>query len=120
VNLLLVHIARWRVPKENSKKHLEFWGWWMDWLRSHPEKLHFTKSRLFTFTEEGSSEENWMYIDDYEQREDFDKQWKAVDEDPELAKGEDEANRKLDAVIVPGSKKGDVWTEVEELKVELE
>jgi hypothetical protein len=116
---MLVHVARWRVSKENHEKHLEFWSWWMDLQRSHPEKILYARSRLFTFTEEGSSEENWMFIDDYEQREDWDKQWKAVREDPELSKIKDEADRKLDAVIVPGSMKGNVWTEVENLRVEF-
>ena len=123
---MLINIVRWRVPKEKSGKHFEFWRWWTDWLRSHrsshPEKFYYTRSRLFTFTEEGSSEEDWMFLDEYENREDFDKQMKAVREDPELAKViKDECFPRWDAVIGPGSRKrGEVWTEVEKLRVELE
>jgi hypothetical protein len=118
---LFANIVRWRVPQENIEKHLEFMRWWMDWQRAHPEKFYYTRSRLFTFTEEGSSEENWMFLDEYEQREDFDKQMKAAREDPELAKVmKDECYPRSDAVIVPGSrKKGEVWTEVEKLRVEF-
>jgi hypothetical protein len=71
-------------------------------------------------TEEGSSEEHWMFLDEYENREDFDKTMRAFNEDPELIKMSDEFFPKWDAVIVPGSKKkGEVWTEVEKLRVEV-
>jgi hypothetical protein len=117
----LVNIVRWRVLKENSKKQFEFMHWWMDWQRSHPEKFYYTRSRLFTFAEEGSSEENWMFLDEYEQREDFHKQLKAAREDPELSKVlNDECFPGWDPLIVLGSKRrGEVWTEVEKLRVEL-
>jgi len=120
---MFVNIDRWRVPKESSGKHLEFLRWWTDWERSyqksHPEKARLTRSRVFRFTEEGSSEENWMFLDEYEAREDFDKQMKIMREDPEIAKVvRDEVFPRWDALIVPGSrKKGEVWTEVEELTV---
>jgi hypothetical protein len=118
VNLLLINIVRWRVPKEQSEKHLEFLRWWMDWVKSHPQNI---SSRLFTLTEEESSEENWMFLDEYEQREDFDRTMKATREGTELAKViKDKTFPKWDAVIVPGSrKKGEVWTEVEKLRVEF-
>ena len=44
---------------------------------------------------------------------------KAVREGPELMKLMDEWFPKWDALIVPGSKKVEVWTEVEKLKVEF-
>jgi hypothetical protein len=116
----LVNIVRWRVPKENSGKLLEFMRWWMAWQRSHPEKMHYTRSRLLTMTEEGSSEEYWMYLDEYELPEGFDKQWKAIRDDPELVKVmKEECYPRFDALIVPGSRKSEVWTEVEKLKVEF-
>jgi len=52
----------------------------------NPEKVYYTRSHFFTFTEKGSSEENWMFPDEYEHREDYDKWMKAVLEDPELMK----------------------------------
>jgi len=117
---LFINIVRWRVPKENSQKQFEFMRWWMDRQRSHPEKLYYTRSRLFTSIAEGSSEENWMFPDEYEQREDFDKQMKAVHEDPELAKIiNDECFPKWNPLVIPKSRKGEVWTEVEKLRVEL-
>jgi hypothetical protein len=116
---LLVNIVRWRIPKENSSKQFEVWREMMDYQRSHPEKVYYTRSRFFTFTEEGSSEENWMFLDEYEDRVGYDKWMKAVGEDSELIKMVDEFFPKWDALIVPGSKKkGEVWTEVEKLRVE--
>ncbi len=115
---LLVHVATWRVPKEKSREQLEVWGEMMDYWRAHPEKSFYTRSRFFTFTEKGSSEENWMFIDEYETREDFEKWMKAAQGDPELLKLMDKFFPKWDALIIQGSKKSDVWTEVEKLRVE--
>ena len=50
----------------------------MDYQKSHPEKVYCTMSRFFTFTEKDASEENWMLLDEYEHREDYDKWMKAV------------------------------------------
>jgi len=116
---LLVNIVRWRIPKENSSKQFEVWREMMDYQKSHPGKVYYTRSRFFTFTEEGSSEESWMFLDEYEHREDYDKWMKAVREDRELVKLTDEWFPKWDALIVPGSRKGEVWTEVEKLRVEF-
>jgi hypothetical protein len=120
VSKLLVNIVRWRVPKENSQKQFEFWREVLDYQRSHPEKFHYSRSRFYTMTEEGSSEEHWMFLDEYDNREAFDKTMKTMREDPEVAPVADEWFPKWDALIVPASKKkGEVWTEVEKLRVEL-
>jgi len=82
---MLINIGRWRILKKNSKKQFDLWREMMDYQRSHPEKVYYIRSRFFTFTEKGSSEENWMFLDEYERLEDFDKWMKTVREDPELA-----------------------------------
>jgi nicotinamidase-related amidase len=115
---MFVNIVRWRVPIENSKKQFELWNEIMEYQRSHPEKVFYIRSRFFTFTEKGSSEENWMFLDEYKNREDFDKGMKTVKEDPEFKKLSDEFFPKWDAIIVAGSRKHEFWTEVEKLKVE--
>jgi hypothetical protein len=72
-------------------------------------------------TEEGSSEEHWMFIDEYDNREAYDKTMKTMREDPEWAPIVDAFFPKWNAVIVPGSrKKGEVWTEVEGLTIPFE
>jgi hypothetical protein len=116
---MFVNICRWRILKKNSRKQFELWREMMDYQRSHPEKVFYIRSRFFTFTEKESSEENWMFLDEYENREDFDKWMKNAREDPELKKLMDEFFPRWDALIVPGSRKMEVWTEVEKLTVEL-
>jgi len=90
----------------------------MEYQRSHPEKVFYIRSRFFTFTEKGSSEENWMAIADYKNREDFDKGMKTMKEDPEFQKLLDEFFPKWDALIITGSRKHEYWTEIEKLRVE--
>jgi len=116
---VLVNIVRWRIPKENSSRQLEIWRAMMDYQRAHPEKVTYTRSRFFTFSAEGSSEESWMFLDDYERHEDFDRWMKAVREDPELIGLMESFMPEWDALIVPGPKQGEVWTEVESLRAEF-
>ena len=60
-----------------------------------------------------------MFLDEYEDRAGYEKWIKTVREDPELMKLTDEFFPKWDALTIPGSKKkGEVWTEVEKLRVE--
>jgi hypothetical protein len=119
-NWLLVNIVRWRVPKENHEKQFEFWREVLDYQRSHSEIFHYTRSRFYTMTEEGSSEEHWMFLDEYDNREAYDRTMKTMHEDPEVAPIVDRWFPKWDAVIVLGSKKkGEIWTELRELRVEF-
>jgi hypothetical protein len=115
---VLVNIVRWRIAKENSGGQLELWREMMDYQRSHPEKVFYARSSFFTSSKEGASEEDWMFLDEYERREDYDRWMKAVREDPELIELMERWFPNWDALIVPGSKKGEVWTEVESLRVE--
>jgi hypothetical protein len=116
---LFINIVRWRVKKEDSAKQHEIWWEMMEYQKSHPEKVYYTRSRFFTYTDKESSEENWMFLDEYEDREGFDKWMKASNIDPELLKLGDEFFPKWNALIVPGSRKTEVWSEDEELRVEL-
>ena len=79
----------------------------MDYQRAHPEKVSYTRSRFFTSSTEGSAEESWMFLDDYERREDFDRWMKAVREDPDLVRLAESFYPDWDALIVPGSRKGE-------------
>jgi len=120
VNSLLINTLSWRVPKENHEKQFEFWREVTGYQRSHPEKFHWIRSRFYTMTEEGSSEEHWMFLDEYQKREDFDRTMKTMHEDPEVTMLAEEWYPQWDAIIVPGSRtKGEIWTEVEKLAVEF-
>ena len=52
---MLVNIVRWRIAKEHSSRQLEVWREMMDYQRSHPEKVFYTRSRFFTSGEEGEA-----------------------------------------------------------------
>jgi len=115
---MLVNIVRWRIPKEHSARQLALWQEMMDYQRSHPEKVFYSRSRFFTSSKEGAPEEDWMFLDEYERPEDYQKWMKTVREDPELIVLMESFFPQWDALIVPGSKKGEVWTEVESLGAE--
>ena len=115
---MLVNIVRWRIPKEHSAHQLEVWREMMDWQRSHPEKVFYSRSRFFTSSKEGASEEEWMFLDEYERPEDYERWMRTVREDPELIALMEPFFPQWDALIVPGSKKGEVWTEVASLRAE--
>jgi len=117
---MFVNIVRWRIPKEKSGKQEDVWREMMVYQKSHPEKVYYVRSRFFRHAEKGSSEENWMFLDEYRDREDYEKWRKAVREDPELTRLMEEWFPKWDSVIVPDSRKGEVWNEVESLRVEFD
>ena len=87
----------------------------MDYQEAHPEKVYYTRSRFFTYTEKGSSEEKWMFLDEYESRRGYDKWMKVVHEDPELIKLMEAWFPKWDALIISGIRKAEIWNEVENL-----
>jgi hypothetical protein len=107
---LLIEICRWRIARENSEKHLEMWREILDYQRSHPEKFLYSRSRILTLADEESSEESWMWIDEYEDRETYDTMTKAIEEDPEVVRKKEEWHSKWDPVRIPGSVKTEVWT----------
>lgn len=115
---MLVNIVRWRIAKEHSGRQVEVWREMMDWQREHPEKVFYARSFFFTSSKEGDSEEEWMFLDEYERPEDYASWMRAVREDPELVALMEPWFPKWEALIVPGSKKGEVWTEVESLRVD--
>jgi len=55
-------------------------------------------------SEEGSSEEHWMFLDEYDSREGYDKTMKTNRQDAEYAKLAEEWYPKWDALIVPWSR----------------
>jgi len=113
---VFVNIVRWRVPKEKSKEQLEVWREMIDFQRSHPETVSLLRSRFFTSSDEGSTEENWMFLDEYDSREDFERFVAKWDADQELAKLGEQFFVKWETVMIPKSRKREYWTEVEELR----
>jgi hypothetical protein len=109
---LLYEIAQWRILKENSKKHLECWRAILESQKSHRKKFYYTRTRILQLAdEESSKEETWGWIDEYEDREAYDKMSKAIEGDPETVKLKNEYHSKWDPLRVAGSFKAQIWTE---------
>jgi hypothetical protein len=109
---LLYEIAQWRVPVANNKKHIEFWEKHLAYQRTHREKFHYIRSRVLSMNDsETLGEEIWMWIDEYENQEAYDKMSKAFRDDPDLSKYRKQAHSRLFSLLVPQSLKTELWTE---------
>jgi len=86
----------------------------MQHQRDNRQRFHYKRSRYFTKVDSESSEEHWMSIDEYEDREAFDRTYKAAEDMPDVAKLREEKR----SLTVPGSSKKELWTEHPELAVE--
>ncbi len=111
---MLCEVAKWQVPKQNSKKHLEMWTAWMHYIRTNRNKFHFTRSRLFILETNGSNVEEWRWLDEYPDQEAYNKPMKT---DAELADVKAKFMKEWESVRVPNSFKKAVWTEKPELGV---
>jgi hypothetical protein len=67
--------------------------------------------------EPNPNEERWMWIDEYESKEDYDKMYKAIENDREVNKLKKKWDSLWNPMIVPGSRRSELWTEM--VKVEL-
>ena len=114
---MLCEIGRWQVTKKNSKKHLEMWIAWMDYIRTNRSKFHFGRSRLFVLETRGSDVEDWRWIDEYEDQKAYDKMGKAMQTDAEIVKVKAKSMKDWESVRVPNSFKTEIWVEKPELGV---
>jgi len=120
---MLCDVTRWRVHASNSKKHLEVWRAIMQHQRANRQRVPYKRSRFFTMVDSESSEEHWMYIDEYEDREAFDRMYKAAEDQPDLLYSDDpgkaaQMREEKRSLSVPGSSKKELWTEHPELAVD--
>ena len=114
---MLCEIGRWQVPKKNSKKHLEMWTAWMDYIRTNRNKFYFGRSRLFVLEAKGPDVEDWRWIDEYEDQKAYDKMGKTMQTDAEIIKVKAKFMKEWESVRVPNSFKREVWVEKAELGV---
>ena len=120
---MLCDVTRWRVQASNSKKHMELWRAIMQHQRDNRQKVYYKRSRFYTMVDSESSEEHWMFIDEYENREEFDRTYKAFNDQPDLPYSDDPAKaaqmrEEKRSLTVPGSMKKELWIERPELAVE--
>lgn len=95
----------------------------MQHQRANRQRYSYRQSRFYTMVDPESSQEHWMYIDEYENQEAFDSMWSAVEKQPDLFYSDDpaEAARMREekrSLTVPGSAKKELWTQRQELAVD--
>lgn len=120
----LIETAGWRIPKENHDRMLELarvgadGNGGLEYQRQHPDKLFYRKTRTFFASEEGSSEETWFFIDEYDDEDDYQKAREVYRSDPDALSIGASFREALLALIVPGSMWGPLHcTELEPLTV---
>ena len=114
---MLCEVGRWQVPKKNSKKHLEMWSAVMDYQRTNRNKFYYGRSRFFILETKDSAVEAWMYIDEYEDQNAYNKGIKAVQSDVEIVNFKAKFKKEFESLRVPNSFKTEVWIEKPELRV---
>ena len=58
--------------------------------KTNRERFYFKRSRFFTKTDSESNEEHWINIDEYENREAYERMWKAIGNQPDLPYSNDQ------------------------------
>ena len=108
-----------RIAKADHGKALELFTKILGYQRSHPEIYYYTRSRSwFMEAPDNPDQEIWMFIDEYDDRE---KYWKSLQEAITNDPASTENNRRWAEILVSGTvpKTHEVWTELEELRVEF-
>ena len=110
---------RFRIAKADHEKALRVFSKILGYQQSHPELYVYTRSRsYFMDAEDNPDQEIWMFIDEYDDRKAY---WEslqnAIKKDPTSA----ENYRTFMELVVPGTapKGHEVWTEMEELRVDF-
>lgn len=108
---MLIYIGRWRVPAANSKKLEEMFRAICTHLRSNRQRYPQLRSAVICSSGQGlSSEEAWVWVEEYADREAYDAFYKALEEDKTFLEIHD---KQYDfwRLIVEGSFKGELFTE---------
>jgi len=106
---VILEFGRWQVPIENGDKHRKMMREIYANIRSNPEKFsHIRSSRFYTFrSKENSRFETWIYLDEYQDQDSYDRMSKTLTEDKRAA----ELRARWETLIVPSSFKVEVWTD---------
>jgi hypothetical protein len=116
-----VDIGKIRVKKENHAKAVEMFTDMLNYQHSHPELFYYSRTRSFFMdAPDNSSEEIWMFIDEYDNRE---KYWNAlitsIKDNPALL---EKLNKCFSIMSPPATRLAahEVWSEIEEMRVVFE
>ena len=70
---MIFEVGRWKVKKENSEKHLEILQESIDFQKKNSSKFIYLKSQFYSVLSEDPEIEVWAYIDEYQDKETFQK-----------------------------------------------
>jgi hypothetical protein len=108
-----------RIAKADHGKALELFTKVLDYQRSHPEIYYYARSRSwFREAPDNPNHEIWMSS----MNDDREKYWNSLQQAIMKETASADNNRRWAAILVPGTtpKVHEVWTELEELRVEFE
>jgi hypothetical protein len=108
---LIIYIGRWRAPAANSKKLEDMFRALITHVRSNQQTYPQLRSAVIcSSVEAGSSEEDWLWVEEYPDRGAYEAFYRALEEDKTFLEIHD---KQYDFwhLIVEGSFKGEVYTE---------
>ncbi|MHA2224625.1 MAG: hypothetical protein ACXAC8_05445 [Candidatus Hodarchaeales archaeon] len=114
---MIVEKGEWKVSLENSEEHLNLWRKMIALQKASRDKWYYTTSRFFSYMEKDASVENWIYIDEYESEDSYEKGKKVMQtmmENEKIKQMIDE----LMSLCVKDSFTTTSWTEIQELRVD--
>lgn len=104
---MIYEFGRWQVPVTSSKTHLEIIRAIYTHIKFHRQNFSYLRSSRFYSTESNDTNETWIYIDEYADRENYERMMKALSEDDRTGR----LRKAWEALIVPGSFRTEVWTD---------
>lgn len=108
---MIIYFARWRVPVANSEKLEEMIQAIIRHVRANPQTYPQLRSAIYcSSTRPESSEEDWMWVEEYADREAMDAFYKALKEDKTFLEIHDKQYG-FWQLIVDDSFKDEVYTE---------
>lgn len=83
------------------------------WQANHPEAIYYSKTRNFVRKIEGTDEEEWIFIDEYDSEEAYEKSHEQLYNAAQYQEVKKEGYKRTMALMVPGSNpEHHVWEEV--------
>jgi hypothetical protein len=103
---LIYEFSRWKVPKKNSKERLRTMRAIYANIRTNRNRFSYIdSSRFFTAQSRNAEEETWINLDQYRNRDNYDRMTQALHSDMKAA----ELRRHWKSLIVPSSFRAELW-----------
>jgi hypothetical protein len=115
---LFIDIGQWKIPVEKGKEHKELIQKFVDYQRANRDEWPYREAYFYMMIGEDPSVESWIYIDIFDNTEDFERMEgtmnKVFEREPEVKAVFD----RVFEIMVPDTWKTTQWTEVDEFRIE--